>query len=336
MNPSLPVENDTRIWDAWLGLYQPLAISVALELAIFEHLREPADVATLRQRTGYSERGLNALLAMLKRLGMLDRHQAAYQLNEVSRAYMLKDSPFFWGPFFARMSQGVPAHKLLLENVRDDKTSETRAAEGWESGQVDDAAAKAITDFMHCHSIAPAVGMTQTCDFSGVKRLLDVGGGSGCYATSIAAANPGMRATVMDLPSVCKVANGYIERAGLSGRVDTQAVDMFRQPWPRGYDAHFFANVFHDWSPDTCASLAASSFAALADGGRICLQEMLLDDAGDGPTTTVAFSLLMCLGTKGQQFTLGQLKDILERAGFSDITSRRSYGYYSLVTGFKR
>jgi hypothetical protein len=65
MNPTLPVENDTRIWDVWLGLYQPLAISVALELGVFEALKEPADVATLRQLTGYSERGLSALLAML-------------------------------------------------------------------------------------------------------------------------------------------------------------------------------------------------------------------------------------------------------------------------------
>jgi hypothetical protein len=44
----------------------------------------------------------------------------------------------------------------------------------------------------------------------------------------------------------------------------------------------------------------------------------------------------MCLGTKGQQFTFGQLKDILEGAAFTDITCQRSYGYYSLVTGLNR
>jgi acetylserotonin N-methyltransferase len=298
-------------------------------------LKEPADVVTLQRRTGYSQRGVSALLAMLKCLGLLDRHQGAYQLNEVSRAYLLKQSPFFWGPFFSRMTKNLAEHKLLLDNVKDDRTAEVRAAEGWESGQIDAAAAKAITDFMHCHSIAPAVGMAQSCDFSAVRRLLDVGGGSGCYATSIAAANPSLNATIMDLAPVCTVANSYIERAALESRVDTQAVDMFRQSWPKGYDAHFFANVFHDWSLDTCATLAAASFAALDDGGKIYLQEMLLDDSGDGPTAAVSFSLLMCLGTKGQQFTFVLLKDILEDAGFADIRCKRSYGYYSLVTGLK-
>ena len=125
------------------------------------------------------------------------------------------------------------------------------------------------------------------------------------------------------------------ERAGVADRVDTTSVNMFRESWPQGYDAHFFANVFHDWSLETCASLAASSFAALERGGRIYLQEILLDDSGDNPTIAVAFSLLMCLGTKGQQFTFGQLKDILESAGFTGVTTQRSYGYYSIVTGIK-
>jgi acetylserotonin N-methyltransferase len=139
----------------------------------------------------------------------------------------------------------------------------------------------------------------------------------------------------MDLPTICQVAADYIDKAGLSERVDTIVVDMFREAWPAGYDCHFFANVFHDWSLDTCAELARSSFAALEPGGRICLQEMLLDDSGDGPLQPIAFSLLMCLGTKGQQFTLAQLKEILESAGFTDVGAQRSYGYYSLVTGHK-
>jgi hypothetical protein len=62
---------------------------------------------------------------------------------------------------------------------------------------------------------------------------------------------------------------------------------------------------------------------------------MLLDDSGDGPIQPITFSVLMCLGTKGQQFTFGQLKAILERVGFADVAVQRSYGYYSLVTGFK-
>jgi O-methyltransferase domain len=248
---------------------------------------------------------------------------------------MLKESPFYWGPFFSYMAQNLPLHQLLLDNVRGVGTGEGRPVQGWEDGRIDEELARRLTDFMHCHSIAPAVGLARACDFSGVRRLLDVGGGSGCYAFSLAAANPGMRASVMDLPTICRVADGYIAKAGVADRVDTIVVDMFREDWPAGYDCHFFANVFHDWSVDTCRELARSSFAALESGGRICLQEMLLDDTGDGPIQPVAFSLLMCLGTKGQQFTFAELADIVEGAGFTGTTAERSYGYYSLVTAYK-
>lgn len=337
MNPPTPVIDDTKIWDAMLSLYNTPAIALALELDIFENLRKPATVDELTNRTGYNTRGTSALLAMLKCLGLLDRHDGSYRLNNLSTTYMLKDSPYFWGPFFSWTSASLPNYKIFLENIRDGETQEEReAADGWESGQMDPAFARTITDYMHCHSIASAVSLSQSCDFSGVKKLLDVGGGSGCYASAIANANPDLHATIMELPPVCAVAEDYIARAGVSDRVDTRAVDMFREDWPAGYDAHFFANVFHDWSFETCRELAAKSHHALAPGGRICLQEMLLDESGDTPYPAVAFSFLMTWGTKGQQFTFGQLRDMLEEAGFTDVSVQRSAGYYSLVTGLKQ
>jgi len=338
MNPELPQIDDTVVWDAWLGVYHFPAISVALELEVFESLKSPADTESLAEKTGYSVRGLSALLGMLKSLRFVDRRDEKWQLNQASRAYMLKESPFYWGPFFSHMAGNggsLPPHELLLENVRGIGSGEGRPVKGWEGGQIDESLARTLTDYMHCHSVAPAVGLAETCDFSGVTQLLDVGGGSGCYASSLARANAEMKATVMDLPTICKVAEDYIANAGVADRVDTKVVDMFREDWPAGYDCHFFANVFHDWSFETCAQLAQASYVSLVPGGRICLQEMLLDDSGDGPIQPAAFSLLMCLATKGQQFSFGQLKEILEGAGFSGITAERSYGYYSLVTGHK-
>jgi len=336
MNPALPPIDDTQIWDSMLSLYNTHAIALALELQVFEAFDAPMSVEELVSKTGYSTRGIKALLAMLKIRGLLDRHEGRYQLNNLSRTYMLKDSPYYWGPFFSWTSASLPNYKIYMENIRDGETKEEReAADGWESGEMDPEFARTITDYMHCHSIASAVGMSHTCDFSGVNKLLDVGGGSGCYAIAIANANTDMQATIMELKPVCAVAEDYIAKAGVSDRVDTRAVDMFREAWPEGYDAHFFANVFHDWSFETCAELAKKCYASLAPGGRICLQEMLLDEGEDNPAAPVAFSFLMTWGTKGQQFTLDELRGILESAGFKNIRAQRSYGYYSMVTGDK-
>lgn len=338
MTYQLPSVDDKHVWDTWLSMYKVPAITVALELEIFESLdAQPDSAEGLAARREFDVRGLRALLPMLLQLGYLQLHGGRFQLTEVSRAYMLKASPYFWGGLYSRVARTLPAHKLLLETVNNQRAQaeKTRPADGWESGHVDMAMAREVTAFMHSHSMAAAVGMTRTFDFSNSWRVLDIGGGSGCFSIALAKLRPDIRCTVMELPTIGALAKRYIADAGVSDRVDTTAVDMFRQEWPRGYDTHFFSNIFHDWGSETCRELARHSFAALEPGGRILLHEMLLDDGGLGPPLAVTFSLLMAMGTLGQQFTFGQLEEILAAAGFRNIQSQQTYGNYSIVSGEK-
>jgi acetylserotonin N-methyltransferase len=230
------------------------------------------------------------------------------------------------GRMQGRSPEGVPGH-------READGPEGTSASSWASGQVDMDLARRVAAAMHSHSLPAAIGLART-DFSGVSRLLDVGGGSGCYPIALALATPGLGATVMELPAMCEVAKEYIRESGVEKRVGTVAVDMFREPWPRGYDGVFFANVWHDWNFETCAFLAKQTYDILPSNGRIFLHEMLLDDEGDGPLTSVSFSMLM-LGTEGQQFTLPELEGILEGAGFTHVRSQHTYAYYSLVSARK-
>jgi predicted O-methyltransferase YrrM len=338
MSLQVPVVDDTLVWDAWLAMYKVPALSVALELDIFESLDAQPDTADgLAERRDFDARGLRALLPMLMQLGFLDQHDGIYQLSEAGRQYMVKDSPFCWDGLFRRLSSTMAAHKLLLETINKERAraAKTRPADGWESGHVDMPLARDVTAFMHSHSAPAAYGMARTCDFMGIRKLLDVGGGSGCFSIAIASTRPDIYCTVMELPTICELAQQYIDRAGVEAQVDTMTIDMFRADWPRGFDAHFFSNVFHDWSVETCIELAKKSHAALPSGGVILLHEMLLDDSGTAPAPAVAFSLLMAMGTLGQQFTFAQLRDILEAAGFHDVSCQRSYGYYSVVRGLK-
>ena len=338
MSYQVPVVDDTLVWDTWLSMYRVPALSVALELDIFESLdAQPDSPEGLAERRDFDVRGLRALLPMLMQLGFLVQHGGLYQLTEAGKQYMLKGSPFCWDGLFKRISATMTAHKLLLETINKERAraAKNRPVDGWESGHVDMPLARDVTAFMHSHSAPAAYGMARTCDFSGIRKVLDVGGGSGCFSIALAGMRPDIYCTIMELPTICELAQRYIEEAGVTGQVDTIVVDMFRQPWPRGFDAHFFSNIFHDWSIETCVELAKKSYEALPPGGSILLHEMLLDDSGTGPAPAVAFSLLMAMGTLGQQFTLAQLRDILEQAGFRNVSCQHSYGYYSLVRALK-
>ncbi len=343
-----PSADDRRMWELWLsGVHQP-AIVAADEAGIFTALADgPATIDDLAARLGFDERATGILVRLLAALGLLIPRLGRFHLSDQARLYLVKSSPWYWGPMLSVSVSEWHRDRLLakLQQAGSEQTagpegtplvsSEGRAADDWAAGSVSLARARDVAARMHAHSLPAAGGVARQYDFSGVARVLDVGGGSGCYMIAAAQAHPHLHCTVLELPAMCEVARGYIDAGGVAGRVDTCAVDMFRQPWPRGYDAIFFSNVWHDWNARTCRWLAARTFEALPGGGRILLHEMLLDDDGAGPVAAASFSMLMLLATQGQQFTLGELAAILEGAGFAGVGALPTHPYFSVVTGYK-
>jgi hypothetical protein len=342
-----PTTDDRRMWDLWLsGLHQP-SIVAAEEAGIFSALAEtPASAAELAGRLGFDERATRVLVRLLAALRLLVAHDGRYRVGDEARLYLVKASPWYWAPM-ASVAVSEWHRTRLLDKLKQRGSDEAagpegtplvsaegRAADDWAAGNVSQQRAREVAARMHAHSLPAAVGVARLYDFSGVSRVLDVGGGSGCFMVAAAQAHPHLRCTVMELAAMCDAASGYIDAGGVADRVDTCAVDMFRQPWPRGYDALFFSNIWHDWNVRTCQWLAARAFDALPSGGRILLHEMLLDEDGAGPVTAASFSMLMLLATQGQQFTAGELKEILEGAGFARIEVTPTHHYYSVVTGY--
>ncbi len=193
----VPSCDDKPIWDVWLSMLWLPAVTVADELEIFESLaREPATAAELAERHGLQLRGADILLGLLTALKFCVSHLGRYQLTEPTRNYLLRASPFYWGGVFVQQRASNPMHAAIRGAVlkKDHpifaQSSKEPAVEMWESGQMTLDAARGIAAFMHSHSLAAATGMALRVDLSGVKSLLDVGGGSGCFCITLAKQNP--------------------------------------------------------------------------------------------------------------------------------------------------
>lgn len=337
--------SDTRdVWEIYLSPTWLPALLAADELGVLVSIADkPGSADELGSRLGLNDRVLRSVLTLLAALGYLVPRLGRYHITETARQHLLPSSPLYWGGVWASMRKGNSLCERLLEGLTTPDPVEEipeghgdRNVDEWASGHMPAEAAASMTRYMHSHSAAAAIAVAQSGLFASTRRLLDVGGCSGVFSAALAEQHPGLACTIMDLPAVCALTPDYVKERGLEDRIGTHAADMFRDPWPLGYDAVFFSNIFHDWRPVTCLGLARRAFAVLPSDGTINLHEMLLNDDGSGPRTAAAFSVLMALGTQGQQFTFGQLESLLTEAGFADIECYSTSPLYSLVRGRKK
>ncbi len=222
MTIELPSTDDRPVWNLWLSMYWLPAVTAAIELDVFEALAAgPVSHEELARKLRLSERGTEIVLPLFASLGLLRRHDGRYQLTDVARLYLLRGSPYYWGGLLSRMGPSSPHHAAVRKALKGEVASVTgapgdRPSDGWAAGHVEIEQARVIAGIMHSHSIAAALGMARNVDLSGIRSLLDVGGGSGCFCIALAQRYPQLRCTIMELPAMCEVAKEYVDAAGLA------------------------------------------------------------------------------------------------------------------------
>lgn len=118
-----------------------------------------------------------------------------------------------------------------------------------------------------------AAGCLGAHDFSGYARMLDVGGNSGEFALRACRRHPGLRATVFDLPVVCRIGARHVAAEPEAGRIEFAEADASGGALPRGHDLITFKSMLHDWPDEPMRSFLARAHAALVPGGTVLIYE---------------------------------------------------------------
>ncbi|MBF2016745.1 MAG: class I SAM-dependent methyltransferase [Rivularia sp. T60_A2020_040] len=333
---AVPACDDGLLWKTWMSMFHFPTLTVADELGLFALIAEaPKTASEVSESLSLSERATEALLGVMTSLGYLVQQSGKFNLTQVSRNFLLPQSPYYWGGMLKLMANNPLSHSVLLEALTNDRSSVYQEQDVWEAHEVEVEKAKLFTGAMQSMTMPGALGLANHGNFTGIKRLLDVGGGSAAVSVALAQRYPQMQCTILDLPVVCEIASGYISQAGLSNRIDTYSANFFTDDFPGGYDAILFSNIFHDWGHKKCQHLVKSSFDALPKGGRIYLHEMLLNDTKDGPATATSYSMCMIWWTQGKQYTASEVNQLLKEAGFEDVSFTSTHSYFSLVCATK-
>lgn len=258
------------------------ALKTAFELGLVDRLIEhrSGSVEALGRAVGADPQGLRFLLDMLAANGVVEESRGDVRLSrrflDALRFRDLLETKLDFAGFtindFADLftalvkdSRGFAA-KARLFQLFDYR----RCLEPSPENYAQTRAWVRITSTLTRYEALACIGLH---DFSGYRRVLDVGGNSGEFILQLCRHNPALRGTVFDLPLVCEVGMEHLLGEAEQPRIGFFPGDARSDPLPAGYDLITFKSMLHDWPEEEARGFLAKAVQALEAGGTLLIFE---------------------------------------------------------------
>jgi hypothetical protein len=304
-----------------LGFMAARTLHVALELRLFTHLAAGAQTLTQVARAlGLAERAAGRLLYACGALGLVQATGGVFRNTPLTQKYLVEGRPTFIGSYL-HLFDALGYHRweqmsaALRHNGPVDEIHHPYAH------LADDAeAARLFSAAQHAGSRSLGHALARRIDFTPFTCLLDLGGGSGAYTVEILRRYPHLRAIILDLPQVSRLAEEVMHQEGLTERVRTVAGDYEHDALPPGPDVVLWSGNLHASSPQSCQRVLTRLRALLPPAGMLLIHDYLLDDTHTGPLIPALLALHLTLVSEhGQVYSAAELRVLLAQAGFEAV-----------------
>ena len=297
------------------GFMESRILLSAVELDLFTHVGSGASAAAVARAAATDPRATATLLNALVAMGLLTKQADVYACAAAAARYLAAGSPDDTRVALKHNLSLWSTWSTLTECVRRGTT--LRTEEMAERG--DDWTVPFIA-LMHRNAAQRAPLVIKAVGVEGVRRMLDVGGGSGAYSIAFAQAKPDLEAEVFDLPTVLPIARGHVAAAGLQGRVTLRPGDLRTDDLGTGYDLVLVSAICHMLGPAENVDLLRRIHRALAPRGRVVIQDHVMAADGTAPRPGAIFAINMLVGTPaGGTYTEDEYAAWLRAAGFTNV-----------------
>jgi len=304
----------------------------AIELDLFTAVGQGASAREVAAKLATDARATEMLMNALVAMGMLAKQGGTFQNTPVAARYFVKDSP---DDARAALMHTVHLWRRWSTLTRCVRAGTAVARE--EAREPGDEWTWAFIAAMHRNAVERASQVVQAVGTEGVERLLDVGGGSGAYSIAFARASEKIHAELLDLETVIPIAQSHIEKAGLADCIKTRAGDLRAGKLGEGFNLVFVSAICHMLSPEENRDLLERCHAALAPGGRVVIQDFILEADKTAPKSAALFALNMLVGTRaGASYSEEEYAAWLRETGFQDVRRIRLPGPSGLMLGTRR
>jgi len=289
------------------------ALHVVAELGIADALgKAPLSAAALASATGTHPEALDRALRVLAAHGVFAARCGLYEHTPESR--LLRSDHAQSMRSFVRM-QGIPALWHVWEDFDHSLRTGRSAAEKsmpngfWGYFAQNPEHHRIFNEAMTGLTHAQVSGILNAYDFSGFKKIADIGGGNGNLLGAILSEYPNAEGVLFDLPHVIEQVKSIP-----SARLTFQPGSFFEDPLPV-CDAYLMKVIIHDWSDAEAVRILQAVRRSAPPHAKLLLAEFLIPE-GREPNWTLFVDLLMLGELTGKERTKSEFKRLLCNSGF--------------------
>ena len=302
------------------GFQAAKMLNVAVELAVFEFLEEPRSAVEAAAWLKADERAVGIFLNGLTALGLLVKGVDYFQNSKLASRFLVRERDDYRGAILIHMADTWDRGWNDLKNTVLVGHPQGVEPETWLDTRTkrDEESIRAFIWGMHALARDLAPRLAPKLKLEGVRHLLDLGGGPATYAIAFAQANPGLKATVFDLPGPIEIARENLAKSGLGSRIDTRAGNFLQDDIGSGYDFIWVSQILHSHSEEQCRLIIKKATAALVPGGRLAIQDFFLNPDGYSPPGAAMFGVHMLAVTpQGRAYTYGEVAEWMQEEGLT-------------------
>jgi (2Fe-2S) ferredoxin/SAM-dependent methyltransferase len=299
----------------------------ALELDIFAAVGEGASAAEVGIKINANARGAGILLNALVALGLLTKSGDEYRNTAETARFFARGSKDNQRDGLLHMADMWHNWSTLTDAVRSGTSVEIGREQNpeWTTNFI-------VAMQNIAKDRAPLV--VKALGTEGVRRILDLGGGSGVYSIAFAKASRDVKCEILDLAAVVPLAADYVSKAGVAAQVSIRSGDMLHDDFGSGYDIIMLNAICHMFTEEQNRDIFRHARKALAPNGRLVVQDFILNPDKTGPLQAALFSVNMLVGTEaGADYNESEYTTWMKDAGFGEVRRIGLPGPSDLIVG---
>jgi hypothetical protein len=290
-------------------------LAVMTELGLFDNLAAGKSLTpeVLAERLGADARAVAICAEVLAACGLLIREQGAYRQSSAADCVLPAVRELL------HETHHLPHLAVVLRSGRPLVPTSGGVLPGAEEANFQFLAGLHRRSQDHVPEVVRVVRQAwhgQPGHTSGGPRILDLGGGHGCFAAALADQISGSEVTLFDREPVLAIARR------LSGdQFAARAGDFLTDPLGGPYDVVLLSNVLHSEKPETCRQLLERVRAVTADAGAVVIRDRFLHDEAGGPDYAADFGVTLLFGTEhGRPRSVEECRALLSGVGFPRVS----------------